>query len=152
MGYHMSNISQFSWTRLEGIGLIVSALCITLLSQLPTTYFAFMLLNFDFDIHFLAMIGTIFGTTIIIASISCSLTEDWDVSRYPSLRATINTTILVIFIFLAGFLVFFILKPNFPSEFQQLDPSQRYFSAYATGLALVAAITIAFYKLRSYFS
>jgi len=90
MGYYMSNISNFSWTRLEGIGLIITAVGITLLSQLPPTYFAFMLLNFDFDIHYLAMIGTIIGSTIFIVSISCSLTEDWDNSRLPSLRSTVK--------------------------------------------------------------
>ena len=152
MGYHMSNISQFSWTRLEGIGLIITALGITLLSQLPPTYFALMLLNFDFDIHFLAMIGTIIGSTIIITSIACSLTEDWDESRLPSLRTTVNASLITSLIFLFGFFVFFILQANFPEEIQNLDSSQRYLSAYGTGLTLIAIITIAFYKLRAYFS
>ena len=148
----MSNISQFSWTRLEGIGLIITALGITLLSQLPPTYFAFMLLDFDFDVHFLAMIGTILGTTIIITSIACSLTEDWDESRLPSLKTTINASLTVTLIFLVGFFIFFIMQSNFPAEFQNLDSSQRYLSAYVTGLTLVAIITTAFYKLRAYFS
>jgi len=152
MGYHMSNISQFSWTRLEGIGLIITALGITLLSQLPPTYFAFMLLNFDFDVHFLAMIGTILGSTIIIASIACSLTEDWDESRLPSLKTTINASLAVTLIFLIGFFFFFIMQSNFPEEIQNLDPNQRYLSAYTTGLTLVAIITFSFYKLRAYFS
>ncbi len=152
MGYHMSNISQFSWTRLEGIGLIITALGITLLSQLPTTYFAFKLLNFDFDIQFLAMIGSIIGSTIIITSIACSLTEDWDESRLPSLRTTVTASGIVSLIFLFGFFIFFMLQSNFPEEIQNLDSSQRYLSAYGTGLFLIAVITIAFYKLRAYFS
>jgi len=152
MGYHMNNASQFSWTRLEGIGLIITALGITLLSQLPPTYFAFMVLNFDFDIYFLAMIGTILGSTIIITSIACSLTEDWDETQLPSLRTTVNLSLTVTIIFLFGFFIFFILQSNFPAEIQNLDSSQRYLSAYATGLTLVAIITIAFYKLRAYFS
>ncbi|MHA1237302.1 MAG: hypothetical protein ACTSR4_00140 [Candidatus Hodarchaeales archaeon] len=148
----MNNASQFSWTRLEGIGLIITALGITLLSQLPPTYFAFMVLNFDFDIYFLAMIGTILGSTIIITSIACSLTEDWDETQLPSLRTTVNLSLTVTIIFLFGFFIFFILQSNFPAEIQNLDSSQRYLSAYATGLTLVAIITIAFYKLRAYFS
>jgi hypothetical protein len=152
MGYHMNNASQFSWTRLEGIGLIITALGITLLSQLPPTYFAFMVLNFDFDIYFLAMIGTILGSTIIITSVACSLTEDWDDTQLPSLRTTVNLSLTVTIIFLFGFFIFFILQSNFPAEIQNLDSSQRYLSAYATGLTLLAIITIAFYKLRSYFS
>ena len=103
MGYHMSNISNFSWTRFEGIGLIITALGISLLSQLPPTYFAFMLLNYDFDIHFIAMIGTIIGSSIIIASIACSLTEDWDESRIPSLRSIVNTSLILVLIFLFGY-------------------------------------------------
>ena len=152
MGYHMNNASQFSWTRLEGIGLIITALGITLLSQLPPTYFAIMVLNFDFDIYFLAMIGTILGSTIIITSVACSLTEDWDDTQLPSLRTTVNLSLTVTIIFLFGFFIFFILQSNFPAEIQNLDSSQRYLSAYATGLTLLAIITIAFYKLRSYFS
>lgn len=152
MGYHMSNTAQFSWTRLEGIGLIITALGITLLSQLPPTYFAFMVLNFDFDIYFLAMIGTILGSTIIITSIACSLTEDWDETRLPSLRTTVNLSLAVTILFLFGFFIFFIMQSNFPVEFQNLDSNQRYLSAYATGLTLVAIITTAFYKLRAYFS
>lgn len=152
MGYHMNNASQFSWTRLEGIGLIITALGITLLSQLPPTYFAFMVLNFDFDIYFLAMIGTILGSTIIITSVACSLTEDWDDTQLPSLRTTVNLSLTVTIIFLFGFFIFFILQSNFPAEIQNLDSSQRYLSAYATGLTLLAIITIAFYKLRPYFS
>ncbi len=148
----MSNTSNFSWTRLEGIGLIFTALGITLLSQLPPTYFAFMVLNFDFDIYFLAMIGTIIGSTIIITSIACSLTEDWDETHLPSLRTTVNFSLTVTTIFLFGFFIFFIMQSNFPAEIQNLDSSQRYLSAYATGLTLLAIITIAFYKLRSYFS
>ncbi len=148
----MSDISNFSWTRLEGIGLILTAIGIALLSHFPPTYFAFMLLNFDFDIHFLAMIGTIIGSTIIIVSIACSLTEDWDKSRLPSLRSTVNASLIVTVIFLFGFFSFFILQPNFPLEIRNLDSNQRYLSAYATGLTLVSIITIAFYKLRSYFS
>lgn len=152
MGYHMNNASQFSWTRLEGIGLIITALGITLLSQLPPTYFAFMVLNFDFDIYFLAMIGTILGSTIIITSVACSLTEDWDDTQLPSLRTTVNLSLTVTIIFLFGFFIFFILQSNFPAEIQNLDSSQRYLSAYTTGLTLLAIITIAFYKLRPYFS
>jgi len=152
MGYHMNNASQFSWTRLEGIGLIITALGITLLSQLPPTYFAFMVLNFDFDIYFLAMIGTILGSTIIITSIACSLTEDWDDTQLPSLRTTVNLSLTVTIIFLFGFFIFFILQSNFPAEIQNLDSNQRYLSAYATGLTLLAIITIAFYKLRAYLS
>ncbi len=152
MGYYMSNISNFSWTRLEGIGLIITAVGITLLSQLPPTYFAFMLLNFDFDIHYLAMVGTIIGSTIIIVSISCSLTEDWDNSRLPSLRSTVNASLIVALIFLIGFFIFFILQPSFPLEIRDLDSNQRYLTAYVTGLMLVGLITIAFYKFRSYFS
>lgn len=148
----MNNASQFSWTRLEGIGLIITALGITLLSQLPPTYFAFMVLNFDFDIYFLAMIGTILGSTIIITSVACSLTEDWDDTQLPSLRTTVNLSLTVTIIFLFGFFIFFILQSNFPAEIQNLDSSQRYLSAYATGLTLLAIITIAFYKLRAYFS
>ena len=152
MGYYMSNITKFSWTRLEGIGLIVTAMGIVLLSQLPPTYFAFMLLNFDFDIHFIAMIGTILGTTIIITSISCSLTEDWDNTSFPSLRSTVNTTLILTFIFLFGFFIFFVLQPSFPAEFRELDSNQRYLSAYATGLTLVSIITFVIYKFKSYFS
>ncbi|MHA1513164.1 MAG: hypothetical protein ACTSRJ_03785 [Candidatus Hodarchaeales archaeon] len=148
----MNNASQFSWTRLEGIGLIITALGITLLSQLPPTYFAFMVLNFDFDIYFLAMIGTILGSTIIITSIACSLTEDWDDTQLPSLRTTVNLSLTVTIIFLFGFFIFFILQSNFPAEIQNLDSNQRYLSAYATGLTLLAIITIAFYKLRAYLS
>ncbi len=148
----MSNFSNFSWTRLEGIGLIITALGITLLMQLPPTYFAFMLLTFNFDIHFLSMIGTIIGSSIIITSIACSLTEDWDDSRIPSLRTTINASLIVTLIFIFGFFIFFILQPSFPLEIRELDANQRYLSAYATGLILVAITTAAFYKLRAYFS
>ena len=147
----MSTISKFSWTRLEGLGIILTALGIALLSQLPPTYFAFMLLNYNFDLYSLAMIGTILGTTIVITTIACSLTEDWDEERFPSLRNTINTTLIIVTIFLFGFFLFFILQPNFPVELRELDPNQRYLSAYTTGLTLVFALTIAFYKLRNYF-
>ena len=152
MGYHMSNISNFSWTRTEGIGLIFTALGISLLSQLPPTYFAFMLLNFDFEIQYIAMIGTIFGSCIIVTSIACSLTEDWDKSRIPTLRSTVNTSLFLALIFLFGFFTFFIIQPSFPPELRELDSSQRYLSAYATGLILVSVITFAFYRLKSYFS
>ena len=148
----MSNISNFSWTRIEGIGLIITALGISLLSQLPPTYFAFMLLNYDFEVHFIAMIGTILGSCIFITSIACSLTEDWDESHIPSLRSTVNISLILVMIFLFGFFIFFIIQPSFPLELRVLDSNQRYLAAYATGLILVGIIAFAFYKLKSYFS
>ncbi len=148
----MSTISKFSWKRTEGIGLIVSSLGIALILQIPPTFFTLHLLEFNLEIDFLIMIGVIFGTMILISAISCSLTEDWDNKKSPTLRSTVTVSFLLSIIFIAGFFVFFVLQPNFPPEMRDLETNQRYLAAYTTGLSLIGILVVIFYKGRAFFS
>ena len=99
----MSTISKFSWKRTEGIGLILSSLGIALILQIPPTFFTLHLLEFNLEIDFLTMTGVIFGTMILISAISCSLTEDWDNKKSPTLRSTVTASFLLSIIFIIGF-------------------------------------------------
>ena len=146
-----TSVTQFSWRRLEGIGLILAAIGIALLSQLPSTFFAFLLLHFDFENNVISMIGIIFGTTLILAAISCSLSEDYYPTVAPSLKSIFNSSFIISLLFIVGFFVFFILQPNLPPEIRTLTPNQRYFTANFSGLALVTIFTIIFYRGRTYF-
>ncbi|MHA1978321.1 MAG: hypothetical protein ACW98F_14455 [Candidatus Hodarchaeales archaeon] len=148
----MSTISHFSWTRIEGLGLIFTSLGIALLSQIPTTYFALYWLEFDLELYFLTMGGVIFGTIILLTAISCSLTEDLDKSISPTIRSITNMSLILTFLFVLGFFIFFVLQPNFPPEMRDLDTNQRYLAAYTTGLSLIAVLMFIFYKGRAYFS
>jgi hypothetical protein len=148
----MSTISQFSWKRIEGIGLILSSLGIALLSQIPPTYFTLHLLDFNLEVYFLTMTGVIIGTMILLSAISCSLTEDWDNNESPTLKSTVNISFILSILFLIGFFVFFILQPSFPPEIQDLDTNQRYLAAYTTGLSLIGVLVVIFYKGRAFFS
>ena len=148
----MSTISNFSWTRKEGIGLILTALGIALVSQIPPTYFTLFWLEFDLERYFLTMVGVIIGSIILLAAISCSLTEDWDNSISPTIRSIANSSFILTFLFIFGFFIFFVLQPNFPPEMRELDANQRYLAAYTTGLSLIAIVLVIFYKGRAFIS
>ncbi len=148
----MSTISSFSWTRMEGIGLILTALGIAIISQIPSTFFVLYWLEFDLDSYLLTMTGVVLGTTILLTTISCSLTEDWDKSKYPTLKTIINTSFILTFLFIFGFFIFFVLQPSFPPEMRELDINQRYLAAQLLGLTLIAILMVIFYKGRAFFS
>lgn len=147
----MTTVVQFSWTRLEGLGLILSALGWGLLAQLPVLFWALTLLYVDFDKYLIAIIGTTAGISIILTVFSCSLVEDWNKSIIPDFKRVISTSLFYAFLFLIGFFMFFFFEPIFPSDFSNLESAQRYFSATAVGLILVVTVTILIYKVRSYF-
>lgn len=144
-------IVRYSWLRLEGYGLIASALGYGILAQLPPAYFALALLYLDLEEYFIAMGGTILGGGIILGTISCSIAEDWNDSTIPTLKRVTTTSLIFSSIFLIGFFLFFLVEPIFPTDFRNLHPTQRYFSAIALGLALVGVITFVIYKTRSIF-
>ncbi|PWI48405.1 hypothetical protein CEE45_06645 [Candidatus Heimdallarchaeota archaeon B3_Heim] len=148
----MSTNSQFSWTRMEGIGLILTSLGLVLISQIPPTFFALTLIEFDLEVYFLTMVGVIVGTIILLTAISCSLTEDWDDSKSPTLKTVINFSLIITFLFILGFFIFFVLQPSFPPEMRNLDSNQRYLAAYTTGLSLIAILLVIFYKGRAFFN
>ncbi len=152
MGFYMSTISRFSWTRMEGVGLILSSLGIALISQIPPTFFTLYSLEFNLEEYFLTMAGVIFGTIILISAISCSVTEDWDNSRSPTLKSIVNSSLIYSFLFILGFFVFFILQSNFPPEMRELNTNQRYLAAYTTSLSLIGILTAIFYRGRAFFS
>lgn len=148
----MSTISHFSWTRMEGIGLILTSLGIALISQIPPTFFTLNLLEFDLEAYFLTMVGVIVGTIILLTAISCSLTEDWDDSKSPTLNTILNFSLIITFLFILGFFIFFVLQPSFPPEIRNLETNQRYLAAYTTGLSLIAILLVIFYKGRAFFN
>ncbi|MHA2107528.1 MAG: hypothetical protein ACW99R_07500 [Candidatus Hodarchaeales archaeon] len=148
----MSTISNFSWTRMEGIGLILTALGIAIISQIPSTFFVLYWLEFDLDSYLLTMTGVVLGTTILLTTISCSLTEDWDKSKFPTLKTIINTSLILTFLSIFGFFIFFVLQPSFPPEMRELDINQRYLAAQVLGLTLIAILMVIFYKGRAFFS
>ncbi|MFX1285272.1 MAG: hypothetical protein ACFFB5_16590 [Promethearchaeota archaeon] len=147
----MVTVVQFSWSRLEGLGLIAVALGLGFLAQLPPVFFTFALLYLDIEKYSIAMIGTTLGTTIILATISCSLAEDWDDTTVPNLKSVTTSSLSLIFIFIFGFFLFFLLEPFFPPEFADLDPTQRYFSAMALALTLDGLFTVMVYKAKTIF-
>ncbi|UCE13050.1 MAG: hypothetical protein JSV04_12765 [Candidatus Heimdallarchaeota archaeon] len=142
---------RYSWLRLEGLGLIFTALGYGILTQLPPAYFALALLYLDLEEYFIAMAGTILGGGIILGTLSCSLAEDWNESIIPNLRRITTTSFIFSSIFLIGFFLFFLTEPIFPTDFRNLHPTQRYFSAIGLGLALVGVTTFVIYKTRSIF-
>ncbi|MFX0015589.1 MAG: hypothetical protein ACFFB2_11595 [Promethearchaeota archaeon] len=147
----MTTAVQFSWRRLEGLGLIIVALGWGFLAQFPPAFFALTLLYFDLETYFIAFFGTLIGTSIILATISCSLTEDWDDSTIPTLKSITTFSMILTLIFLGGFFLFFILEPFFPPEFTNLVPSQRYFSAITLSLAIIGITTFFIYKTKKFF-
>ena len=148
----MTTVSQFSWTRLEGIGLIATALGIAFLFQLPSIFFSFLLLQFDINTHVISMIGVVVGLSIILTSFSCSLSEDWNEFETPTLQFVVTSSLIISSIFVIGFFTFFVfLQPNLPPEILELSSNQRYLSAQFTGLIFVAIYIIYFYKVRGYF-
>ncbi|MFX0172826.1 MAG: hypothetical protein ACFE9L_12990 [Candidatus Hodarchaeota archaeon] len=147
----MTAVVQFSWNRLEGVGLIAVALGIGLLAQIPPVFFSLVLLYLNLENFLIALIGTILGTTIILATISCSIAEDWISQDIPTLKSVMSSAILTVLIFLFGFFIFFVLQPLFPPEFTDLDAAQRYFSAMTLGLSLVGIFTVFVYKGKSFF-
>jgi hypothetical protein len=137
---------------MEGIGLILTALGIAIISQIPSTFFVLYWLEFDLDSYLLTMTGVVLGTTILLTTISCSLTEDWDKSKFPTLKTIINTSLILTFLSIFGFFIFFVLQPSFPPEMRELDINQRYLAAQVLGLTLIAILMVIFYKGRAFFS
>ncbi len=146
----MTVVVQFSWSRLEGLGLIAAALGWGFLAQIPPTFFAVVLLYFDFETYFIAIGGTILGASVILATITCSLTEDWNDTALPSLKGVTSFSIIFTLIFLSGFFLFFFVEPIFPPELSDLEPGQRYFSAMALALTIVGIATVIIYKVKEF--
>jgi hypothetical protein len=147
----MTSVIQFSWSRLEGIGLIIASLGIGLMAQIPPILFALILLYLDFEKYFIAISGTILGSSIILATISCSIVEDWDESSIPELKSIITISLAYLVFFLLGFFSFFLIEQFLPPEAANISPEQRYFSAMAIALFIVGIITVAIYKGKTFF-
>ena len=148
----MSTITQFSWTRMEGIGLIATALGIAFLFQLPVLFFNFLLLQFDLNSYLFTLVGVVLGTSIILTAISCSLSEDWDTSKAPTLQYTVSSSLVIVLLFITGFFFFImLLQPNLPLDIREMSTNQRFLTGYATGLIFVAVFVAFFYKGREFF-
>lgn len=148
----MATAVQFSWSRLEGLGLIAAALGWGFLAQLPPTYFTLTLLYFNLETYFIAMGGTVLGTSIILATISCSLAEDWNDSTIPNLKSVTTSSLFLTSILISGFFLFFLVESIFPPEFKDLVPPQRYFSAMTLALTLVGVATFIVYRAKNLFN
>ncbi|MFX1517026.1 MAG: hypothetical protein ACFFC6_12050 [Promethearchaeota archaeon] len=148
----MTAVVQFSWSRLEGLGLIAVALGWAIIAQFPLTFFALTFLAINIEVYLIAIMGTIFGSSIILATIACSLAEDWNETVIPNLKSVTTSSLILLIIFLAGFFVFFLLEPFFPPEFTNLDPTQRYYSAMAIALTLIGVATFIIYKVKNFFA
>jgi hypothetical protein len=151
----MSTVVQFSWSRLDGIGLILAAFGLTLVAQIPLTLFALILLNFELETYFIAMTGTILGGSIVLTTIVCTISEDWWIqpsATPPTLQRVLTLTIVFILIFLGGFLLFFIVEPSFPPEIRALSAFQRFFSAYFSALILIGVLILGVNRIRQFFS
>ncbi|MHA1973780.1 MAG: hypothetical protein ACTSW1_12345 [Candidatus Hodarchaeales archaeon] len=147
----MTTTVQFAWNRMEGIGLILVSLGISLLVQLPLAFFALVYLHFDLNTSFVAMFGTLIGTGTILTTLSCSMAEDWDERNSPSFKRVSSFSTLFAFLLYFGFFVFFILLPFFPEELSSLTAEQQYFSAIALGLIMTALTTYLIYKGKTIF-
>lgn len=148
----MATAVQFSWSRLEGLGLIAAALGWGFLAQLPPTYFTLTLLYFNLETYFIAMGGTVLGTSIILATISCSLAEDWNELTIPNLKSVTTSSLFLTSILISGFFLFFLVESIFPPEFKDLVPTQRYFSAMTLALTLVGVATFIVYRAKNLFN
>jgi hypothetical protein len=148
----MTTVVQFSWSRLEGIGLIAVALGWGFFAQFPPTFFALTLLAINLETYLLAICGTIVGSSVILATIACSLAEDWNENNIPTLKNVTTTSFILLLIFLFGFFLFFLLEPLFPPDFSNLDPTQRYFSAMAVALILIGVVTFIVYRTKNFFT
>ncbi|MHA1214925.1 MAG: hypothetical protein ACTSR2_06185 [Candidatus Hodarchaeales archaeon] len=147
----MTATVQFSWNRLEGIGLILVSLGISLLVQLPLAFFALVYLHFNLETSFIAMLGTLIGTGTLLTTLSCSIAEDWDENNSPSLRRVSSFSIFFALLLFFGFFAFFLLLPFFPEELSSLTAEQQYFLAIASGLVLIALTTYLIYKGKTIF-
>lgn len=148
----MTAVVQFSWSRLEGLGLIAAALGWGFLIQFPPTFFTLTLLTINLEQYFLAICGTIFGSSVIHATLACSLAEDWNDPAIPTLKNVTTFSLILSLIFVCGFFFFFLLEPLFPPEFTNLDPLQRYFSAMGLALILIGVATFIIYRTKSLFT
>ena len=147
----MSTITQFSWTRMEGIGLIATALGIAFLFQLPVIFFNFLLLQYDINTQYITLVGVVLGTSIILAVISCSLSEDWNSLKAPNLQYTVSTSLILASLFIFGFFFFImLLQPNLPPDIREMSTNQRFLVGYTTGLSFVAIFVVIFYKGRDF--
>ncbi|MHA2329166.1 MAG: hypothetical protein ACXACR_11660 [Candidatus Hodarchaeales archaeon] len=148
----MTTVIKFSWFRFEGLGLITVALGLGLFVQLPVTYFAFMLLFLNLDQYFIALSGTIIGVSVILATLSCSISEDWNESDIPTMQKVVTWSTLFSFIYLIGFFLFFILETSLSLEYRNLEPAQRYFSAITLAMILIGISSIIIYKTKNFFN
>lgn len=150
-----SSVVQFSWSRLDGVGLILAAFGFSLLAQIPLAFFALILLNFDLETHVVAMTGSILGISIVLTTIICSLSEDWwthPSASPPTLQRIISLTILFVLIFFGGFLLFFFAEPFFPLEISELSAFQRFFSSYFFALILIGVFILGVNRIKDFFA
>ena len=146
----MTAVVQFSWLRLEGLGLIAVALGWAFIAQFPLIFFALTFLVINLEVYFLAIFGTFFGSSVILAAIACSLAEDWNESSIPTLKSVTTSSLILLIVYIIGFFVFFLLEPFFPPDFSELDPTQRYYSAMTIALILIGAATFIIYRTKNF--
>ncbi len=156
----MTTVTPFSWLRIEGIGLIITALGWGLLTQIPILFWVFTLLYLDINVFLATIFGTTISVSIILATLSCSLAEDWNEVNQPDMKKVMTTSLFYNLFFLLGFFMFFLLETffineflleTFPLDFIDLNSEQRYLSAIAFGLVLPALGTFAIYKFSNFF-
>lgn len=151
----MASVVQFSWSRLEGIGLIAAAFGLSLLAQIPLAFFALILLSFELETHIIAMTGSIIGVSIVLTTVICSMSEDWRTppsASPPTLQQILSLSILFVLILFGGFLLFFIVEPFFPAEIRELSAFQRFFSAYFMGLVWIGVFILGVNRIRTFFA
>jgi hypothetical protein len=137
---------------MEGIGLIATALGIAFLFQLPVLLFTFLLLQFDINSYLITLVGVVLGTSLILAVIACSLSEDWDSSKAPTLQYTVSSSLVLAFLFILGFFFFImLLQPNLPPDIREMSTNQRFLAGYTAGLGFVAIFVVFFYRGREFF-
>ncbi|MFW9855859.1 MAG: hypothetical protein ACFFFG_12415 [Candidatus Thorarchaeota archaeon] len=150
----MTSVVQFSWSRLDGIGLILVVFGLTLVAQIPLSLFALLILNLEFSTYFIAMTGSILGGSIVITTIVCTISEDWWIqpsAAPPTLQRVLSLTILFMLLFFGGFLLFFLTEPFFPPEISALSPFQRFFSAYFLAFTLIGTFIIVANRIKRFF-
>ncbi|NHJ02742.1 MAG: hypothetical protein EAX86_11440 [Candidatus Heimdallarchaeota archaeon] len=149
----MTTAVQFDWRRIEGKGLILASLGWSLLAQIPVVFWGIILLNLDLNEYFIGVIGTIIGVVIILATLSCTLAEDWDPFQIPTLKKVVSFSSIYILLYLVTFFGFFIIIEDLiPLGFigGGLNPEQRYFGAIFLALTIIAIVTFSYYKLKQF--
>jgi len=120
--------------KVELIGISSIVFGWEILVHLPVIFFSLELIQINLSEFSFGFLVSIFGSIVILSTLTVSFPDDWKKSRELSQKDHIISTIYFSAIFLIGFFGFFLIEPIMFADFIPLESQQRFLGALCSGI------------------